>query len=160
MQNRSLSIIKALGAAGEAKNIINLRFTHKESPITLLEKITLKEPRRILEGIQALDFVKECVILQTCNRAEIYAAISNPEFKKAGSEIAEYWRQRTGIDKEEFYQPLKEAFNAQALIHLLRLTSGLESMIVGEDQILGQVQEAVDEAKQVWNSRTDSGDKF
>lgn len=147
MQSKCSSTLKALGA-GEAKNIVNLRFTHKESPVTLLERVALKEPQKILEGIQSLDFVQECVILQTCNRAEIYAAISDPDFKNGGSEIAEYWRQRTGIDKEEFYQSLKEAFNAQALIHLLRVSSGLESMIVGEDQILGQVQEAVDEAKQ------------
>lgn len=147
MQSKSLSITEAVEAEGEIKNIVNLRFTHKEAPIAVLEKLTFKEPRKILKEIHALDFVKECVILQTCNRVEIYAAVSEQVSTKAESKIAEHWQQRTGFDREKFYHTLKESFNLQALSHLMRLTSGLESMIVGEDQILGQAQEAFEEAK-------------
>jgi glutamyl-tRNA reductase len=132
---------------GEVKNIVNLRFTHKEVPITFLERVTFKEPNKILKEIHALDLVRECVILQTCNRVEIYAAVSEKNFKKAVLEIAEYWRQRIGVDQEKFYHALKESCNSEALSHFMKLTSGLESMIVGENQILGQVQGAFEEAK-------------
>lgn len=147
MQSKSLSNTEAMEERGEVKNIVNLRFTHKEVPITVLERVTFKEPSKILKEIHALDCVKECVILQTCNRVEIYAAVSGKDSKKAGSEIAEYWRQRIGVDQEKFYHALKESCNSEALSHLMKLTSGLESMIVGEDQILGQVQGAFEEAK-------------
>lgn len=147
MQSKFLSSIEAMETEGEIENIVNLRFTHKEAPVTLLEGVTFKEPCKILKEIHALDFVKECVILQTCNRVEIYATFSEQDLAKAKSEIAEYWWQKTGFGKEKFYPALKESFNSQALIHLMRLTSGLESMIVGEDQILGQVQKALEEAK-------------
>jgi len=142
-----LSIAEAVEPAGEIKNIINLRFTHKEVPITVLERLTFKEPRMILKEIYTLEFVKECLILQTCNRVEIYVAVSEKDFKKVGSEISEHWRQRIEFDQEKFYHGLRVSWNSEALSHLMRLTSGLESMIVGEDQILVQVQEAFEEAK-------------
>lgn len=148
MPSKSLNVTEAVEAGEEMEGIVNLRFTHKKAPITVLETLTFKEPRRMLKEMRALGYVKECVLLQTCNRVEIYAVVSGPDLVKAESEIAEYWRQRTGVDKEEFYYPLEKSSDSEALFHLLRLTSGLESMIVGEDQILGQVQEAFDEAKE------------
>lgn len=154
MQSKSLNTTEAAETGGEVRNIINLRITHKEAPIAVLERLTFKEPRRMLKEIRALESVKECVILQTCNRIEIYAAVSEQDVTKARSEIAEHWRQRAGVEKEKFYQTLKASFNSSALSHLMRLTSGLESMIVGEDQILGQVKEAFEEAKRCGTIQT------
>lgn len=147
MPNKSLSIDKAVKAE-ETGGTINLRFTYKNVPITMLERLTFKESHEILKEMHGLNHVEECVVLQTCNRVEIYAATSERYLIEATSEIAEFWRQRNKIDKEEFYQRLEKSFNSEAQIHLLRLTSGLESMIVGEDQILGQVQKAFEEAKE------------
>lgn len=130
----------------EMSAVVNLRFTYKKVPVTVLERLTFKEPRKILKEIHALGHVDECVILQTCNRVEIYAATSKRHLLECAKGIAEYWRQRSRLDEDGFYQKLEKSFNSGALTHLLRLTSGLESMIVGEDQILGQVQKAFEEA--------------
>lgn len=132
---------------GKVEDIVNLRFTHKEIPITDLKKVTFKENCKTLKEIHSLDLVKECVILQTCNRVEVYARVSAQDLTKAKLELAEHWRQKTDIKKERFYQVLRISLNSQALSHLMKLTSGLESMVVGEDQILGQVQKGFEEAK-------------
>ncbi|RLI47020.1 glutamyl-tRNA reductase [Candidatus Bathyarchaeota archaeon] len=147
MPNKSLKNTKNVRICGETSRILNLRFTHKKTPITTLEALTFNDLHRALEEMHALSYVQECVILQTCNRVEIFATVPEQNLVKAESEIAEHWRQRAGLDKERFYHTLEKSSNSEALIHLLRLTSGLESMIVGEDQILGQVREAVNKAK-------------
>jgi glutamyl-tRNA reductase len=132
----------------EISGIFNLRFTYKNVPVTVLERLTFKEPREVLGDLCALSHVDECFVLQTCNRIEIYAVAAENFMFEAAAEIAEYWRQRNNLETEKFYQNLERSFNSEALTHLLRLTSGLESMIVGEDQILGQVQKAFEEAKE------------
>jgi len=130
----------------EATAIVNLRFTYKNVPITLLDKLSFKEPHDVLKEVCGLDYVNECLILQTCNRVEVYLATSGRRLNEAATEVAEFWRQRNNLEKDEFYRYLEGSFNSEALTHLLRLTSGLESMIVGEDQILSQVQRAFEEA--------------
>ncbi len=147
MPNKLLKNTKNVEENGETNRIFDLRFTHKKTPITALEALTFNDLHRTLEKIHALNYVRECAILQTCNRVEIFAVVPEQKLMKATSEIAEHWRQRAGLDKETFYLTLEKSTDSKALIHLLRLTSGLESMIVGENQILGQVQEAINEAK-------------
>jgi len=131
----------------ETSGIVNLRFTYKNVPVTVLEKLTFNQPREALKEISTFNHVDECVILQTCNRVEIYMVTSERYLAELSSQVAEYWRMRNNLDKEVFYRKLEKSFSSEALIHLLRLTSGLESMIVGEDQILGQVQKGFEESK-------------
>lgn len=147
MPNKLLNTTKAVKEDEKIEEIVNLRFTYKKTPITILEALTFKDLNGALEEVHALNYVKECAILQTCNRVEIFAVAPRQDLVKAEVEIAEHWRQRTKLDKENFYHFLEKSSNSEALIHLLRLTSGLESMIIGEDQILGQVQEAFNQAK-------------
>jgi len=146
LPGRSLSVNELVKK--ETSVIINLRFTYKNVPVTLLERFTFKEPCEVSKEICAFSHVDECVVLQTCNRVEVFAVTTENYMFKSAAEIAEYWRQRNNLGIEEFYQNLERAFNSEVLIHLLRLTSGLESMIVGEDQILGQVQKSFEEAKE------------
>lgn len=147
----------------------NMRVTHHKVDIPTLEIISFPNLEKAMEGITSLESVKECVIVQTCNRVEIFAAVGDVD--KAHHEISGYlmssaisnvreriYKQYPGITSEEFLEKVKgiskkihnaveEDFHSKALLHLLRLTSGLESMIVGEDQILGQVKEAFSEAQ-------------
>jgi len=147
LPNKLLNATKAVREAGETEGIVDLRFTYKKTPITVLETLTFKNLHKALKEVHALRYVKECAILQTCNRVEIFAVAPRQDLAETELEIAEHWRQRTGLDKEKFYNFLEKSANPEALIHLLRLASGLESMIVGEDQILSQVQKAFNEAK-------------
>jgi glutamyl-tRNA reductase len=128
--------------------IVNLRVTHKKASIPVLEALVFKDLPKALKEICTLEGVNESVIIQTCNRVEIFAVVPTEHWLTAGAEMAEYWRRRAGFNFEHFYDILEKNFNSEALTHLLRLASGLESMIVGEDQILGQVQDAFNEAKE------------
>ncbi|WP_455276185.1 glutamyl-tRNA reductase [[Eubacterium] cellulosolvens] len=132
--------------------LINLRFTHKKFSMVYLEKVTFKDPMGVQEELLSLNCVEECIILQTCNRVEIYAVVKELEKKKNETKIEEYWKKRAKLNNDEFNKFIEKYFKIDALIHLMRLASGLESMMVGEDQILGQIQTALDRSKKYHTS--------
>ena len=87
--------------------------------------------------------VSECVIIQTCNRIELFAASDNPNFDK----IKSTWASLTGQEEDVFRDTLEVCENKDAYEHLLKLTSGLESLVVGEEQILGQIKQSISVAR-------------
>lgn len=147
----------------------NMRVTHHKVDVPTLEILSFSDTKKAVEGIKALKSVNECVVVQTCNRVEIFAAVTDVE--AAHHEISGYLmssaisnvkerlnKQNSDLTSDVFMEKMKnvsknihnaieEETHLHALNHLLRLTTGLESMIVGEDQILGQVKEAYDLAK-------------
>jgi glutamyl-tRNA reductase len=124
--------------------LLNVRITHKKAPIHTLEKFTFKDIdmayRMFLTSVEA---IRECIILQTCNRVEIFLAVDKIEVEK----IFEIWRNITKI-RDLSFKPAEIDQDKGAIEHLLRLTSGLESLVVGEDQILGQVKRAFEYSRQ------------
>lgn len=129
------------------ERIVNIRVTHKKASVSSLEVLAFKDPEIALNEINSFDHVLECFILQTCNRVEIYALVSSSDKGSWESEIVGYWRQKIGYVSDDFYRHVESSSGLKALFHLFRLSSGLESMVVGEDQILGQIEDAYDEAK-------------
>ena len=127
--------------------VVNLRITHNRASVPTLEALTFQNPKSTMEGVRALPSVRECVLLQTCNRVEIYAVVTNRKNVNSELEITEYWKKKLDFDSNRFHSALEVSFGSEALLHLLRLASGLESMIIGEDQILGQLQKTFEEAK-------------
>ena len=123
--------------------LLNVRITHKKAPIHVLEKFTFKDIAKAYRIFLTSGDIRECVILQTCNRVEIFLALDKIDVEK----IFEIWRKITEIRDLSF--ELAEIDQDKAAInHLLRLTSGLESLVVGEDQILGQVKRAFEYSRQ------------
>lgn len=123
--------------------LLNVRITHKKAPIHVLEKFTFKDIAKAYRIFLTSGDIRECVILQTCNRVEIFLALDKIDVEK----IFETWRNITQIRDLSF--ELAEIDQDKAAInHLLRLTSGLESIVVGEDQILGQVKRAFEYSRQ------------
>ena len=123
--------------------LLNVRITHKKAPIHVLEKFTFKDIAKAYRIFLTSDDIRECVILQTCNRVEIFLALDKIDTEK----IFETWRNITEIRDLSF--ELAEIDQDKAAInHLLRLTSGLESLVLGEDQILGQVKRAFEYSRQ------------
>jgi glutamyl-tRNA reductase len=147
LPNESSKVVKESHHAPEIEGILNLGFTYKKASIALLNTVTFKDRCRAQERILACCDLKECVILQTCNRVEIFAVTQPGEFCRAYESIAECWRREVKQNPTIFYSGLENCSGREALVHLFRLASGLESMIVGEDQILGQVQDAFNEAE-------------
>lgn len=121
--------------------IVNARVTYRNAPIHLLEKFTFKDVDNAHKSIVESGF-KECVILQTCNRVEIYASASDIDSDR----IAELWATAAELSPSDKTAIEIERGN-DALMHLMKLASGLDSLVVGEDQILGQVRRAFEYSK-------------
>ena len=129
-------------------NIINARVTFRNSPIHVLEKFTFKDLDSAYESFQKHSGLKELVILQTCNRVEIFGSTDKLDMQK----IKKTWASLTGLEEVAFKENFEIEENALVCEHLVRLTSGLDSMVVGEEQILGQVRDAMVTAKELRTS--------
>ena len=126
------------------QNIINARVTFRKSPIHVLEKFAFKDVHNAYSTFKKNPSISECVIIQTCNRIELFAASDNDNVDK----IKHAWASLTGQEESVFRDILEVCENKDAYEHLLKLTSGLESLIVGEEQILGQIKESFSVARQ------------
>jgi len=126
-------------------NIINARITHHKSGVSLIETVGFEDLKSSLTELYSMDNVDECVILQTCNRTELY--IVSKDNESTSKMTSEYLTKRCGPKSKEAARAIEVSLNQDALKHLLRVASGLESMVVGEDQILGQVWSAYSTAE-------------
>lgn len=129
-------------------NIINARVTFRNSPIHVLEKFTFKDLDSAYESFRKYSGLKELVILQTCNRVEIFGSTDKPSMQK----IKKTWASLAGLEEMAFKENFEVSEDTEVCEHLLRLTSGLDSMVVGEEQILGQVKDAIIQAKEMRTS--------
>lgn len=126
--------------------ILNLRVTYKRAKVPVLEAVTFKNPKRTLRDIRSLKGVDECVIIQTCHRVEVYIVSSSAE--DVETSIIQYWLKESHVEESELAAVSEKDYDLGALTHLLRLASGVKSMVVGEGQVLGQVRDAYLEAKE------------
>jgi len=127
------------------QNIINARVTFRKSPIHVLEKFAFKDMPDACLTFKKNSSVSECVIIQTCNRIELFATSNNHNV----DEIKNTWASLTGLEDNAFKDTLEICENKDAYEHLLKLTSGLESLVVGEEQILGQIKESISAAREI-----------
>ncbi|MFP6577748.1 MAG: glutamyl-tRNA reductase [Candidatus Nitrosopelagicus sp.] len=121
------------------QNIINARITFRKSPIHILERFAFKDLSDAYLSFKKHASISECVIIQTCNRIELFTASDNHDIHK----IKKTWASLTGLEENAFADTLEICDNHDAFEHLLKLTSGLESLVVGEEQILGQIKESI-----------------
>jgi glutamyl-tRNA reductase len=129
-----------------ANELLALGISHKTAPVALRERLAFSES-------QALDFaraladgpeVSEAVVISTCNRTEVYLVVGDPV--RAETEVLGMLAQRAGIRPTELAQHIYSPRNCDAARQLYRVTAGLESMILGEAEIQGQVKRAYESA--------------
>jgi glutamyl-tRNA reductase len=124
----------------QSLQVINARVTFRNAPIHLLEKFAFIDIdyayKKILENCN----IRECVIIQTCNRVEVFATGTGPYEKK----LLEVWGSIVGLPVDEIKNTAEISKDRDVVLHLLKLASGLDSLVIGEDQILGQVKRAFD----------------
>ena len=125
------------------QNIINARVTFRNSPIHILERFTMRDLESAYTQFKEHSGLDECVIIQTCNRIELFGKAKNYDINK----IKKTWASLTGLEEEAFKENVEFVENGEALHHLLKLTSGLDSMVVGEEQILGQIKNSITSAR-------------
>ncbi len=127
------------------QNIINARVTFRNSPIHILEQFTIKDMKNAYEKFKNDSGLDECVIIQTCNRIELFGKSKTYDSER----IKKTWATITGLQEESFDDNIEFVENHDALHHLLKLTSGLDSMVLGEEQILGQIKNSITSAREV-----------
>jgi glutamyl-tRNA reductase len=132
-------------SSAKTHSIINVRITHKTAHVPLLEAVSFKDKANAYAEMRSLDGVQESVLIQTCNRIELYL-VTEDGYKTAKSAV-DYLVNRASAHSAEACKAIEYAVNRDALSHLLRVTSGLESMVVGEDQVINQVWDAYLEAE-------------
>ncbi len=121
--------------------IIAIGLNHKTAPIEVREAIALsdKQKKRLMSDIIELPHCKGVVILNTCNRCEIYTCTEKPE--DAIRQIQDRLDSHSDM-QEELEEHIYFHEGENGILHLFRVASGLDSMVKGEPQILGQVKEA------------------
>ena len=121
------------------ENIINARVTFRKSPIHVLERFSFSDVDEAYSSFKKHAELKECVILQTCNRIEIFATGNEKDF----DQIKKTWASLAGLEENSFKDNCEISVNTDVYDHLLKLTSGLDSMVIGEEQILGQIKNSI-----------------
>ncbi len=132
-------------SSAKTDHVINVRITHKTARVPLMEAVAFKDKEKAFAEIRSLENVEECLILQTCNRIELY--IVTEEVEKTVNLAKDYLAKRAIANAEEASKAIETSLDNEAFNHLLRVTSGLESMVIGEDQVLNQVWDAYLEAE-------------
>jgi glutamyl-tRNA reductase len=122
--------------------LVVIGLNHKTAPIEIRERLAFpeEEMETALSQIKSLPSLKENMILSTCNRVEIYAAAREAE--KAISDLKEFLSVYHGVSSKEFEKNLYRLSGEEAVRHVFRVASSLDSMVVGEPQILGQIKSA------------------
>jgi glutamyl-tRNA reductase len=123
-------------------NLLVVGVSHHTASVDLLEQIAVPgdATASVLSALVAAPHVNEAVVLSTCNRVEVYAAVST--FHGGLTEIAAVLAGRVGLDVSLLVPYLYVHHDAEAARHALRVAAGLDSMVVGEAQILGQLRDA------------------
>ncbi|MEZ5336578.1 MAG: glutamyl-tRNA reductase [Methanolobus sp.] len=111
--------------------ITSMVITHSKATVEEIEEAWEGDIEKMLKDLHSLDLVCECAVLKTCNRVEIY--VVSPK----GSTVLFQFAKKMGLSSNiiDFFE------HEESIMHLLRLACGLESMIIGEDQILGQIKD-------------------
>jgi glutamyl-tRNA reductase len=123
-------------------SLVVVGLNHRTVPVELLERMTVGEAvlPKVLHDLSGRENVLEVVVLSTCNRTEIYARCTR--FHAAVGDVAEFLAAHSGAPLDELTEHLYTYYDDAAVTHLFSVATGLDSMIVGESEILGQVRHA------------------
>lgn len=121
-------------------SIYNLCISHKTAPATIRELFAFRMDEKVdfIKSAIQLEHISECVLITTCNRSEIYM---NGE-EEGLEELISYLRSKKDLDNEKILNYFLVYKDKKAIEHLFKVTSGIDSMLIGEDEILGQVKDA------------------
>jgi glutamyl-tRNA reductase len=121
--------------------------SHRSAPVSLLDRVALVDDsvERLQVDLLASQHVAESLVLSTCNRVEVYAEVTR--FHGGVVDVTETLAKVTGVPRDELTPHLYVRYEDRAVQHLFEVAAGLDSMVVGEQQILGQVRAALRSAQ-------------
>jgi glutamyl-tRNA reductase len=123
-------------------SVIVVGLNHRTAPVELLERVSVP-PAGLVKALHALrvrEHLAEIVLLSTCNRTEVYARTTL--FHPAVQDVRDFLAAHASVDADDLGQHLYTYHDDAAVAHLFGVAAGVDSMIVGEGEILGQVREA------------------
>jgi glutamyl-tRNA reductase len=131
-----------------------LGINYHTSPVTLLEKVMIPVPAmsEALRVLSSHSDIREVVVLSTCNRTEVYAVAER--FHGAHTDILEFLCETSGLSADEITPHLYSQFDDDAVVHLFEVAAGIDSAVLGETEIVGQVRDAWDFAMKQGTSRS------
>ena len=135
-------------------SIVVLGVNYHTSPVTLLEKVMIPVPA-MSEALRALSShsdIREVVVLSTCNRTEVYAVAER--FHGAHTDILQFLCETSGLSADEITPHLYSQYDDDAVVHLFEVAAGIDSAVLGETEIVGQVRDAWDFAMKQGTSRS------
>jgi len=123
--------------------LLVLGISHRSAPLRVLDALALTqdEADRLAADLTASEVVAEAIVLTTCNRVEVYAEVTR--FHPAVFAVTDLLAKATGADRGALVEHSYVHFDSAAIAHLFSVAAGLDSMVVGESQILGQVRAAL-----------------
>jgi glutamyl-tRNA reductase len=127
-------------------NFLVVGLNHKTAPIEVREKVAFDGPKleEAINELNSSSSIKESIVLSTCNRVEIYAGVQSPETGEEG--IKDFISRFHDVPRDLLDKSLYIHKGRAAIRHMYRVASSLDSMVVGEPQILGQLKDAYDAA--------------
>jgi glutamyl-tRNA reductase len=131
-----------------AIDLLVIGVSHRTAPVAVRERLAV-EPEAVqaaLVELATLPAVREAVMLNTCNRVELYVATGDAASAAKG--IGDVLARRAGVAADALVEHLYQRQDAAAVHHLFRVASSLDSLVIGEPQILGQTKQAYDLAVQ------------
>ncbi|HXU06196.1 MAG TPA: glutamyl-tRNA reductase [Polyangia bacterium] len=134
--------------AGATIDLLLIGVSHKTAPVAVRERLAV-EPDAIaaaLAELTALSAVREAAMISTCNRVELYVAADDAD--RAATDLGHVLARRAGVAVADLAEHLYQHRDSAAVRHLFRVASSLDSLVIGEPQILGQTKQAYDDAVQ------------
>ena len=124
-------------------SVLVVGLSHKSAPVATLERVAVSGDTltKLLRDVVQAEPVAEAFVVSTCNRVEVYADVDR--FHAGVTAICELLARHCGVPPHELTPYLYVHYEDRAVSHLLAVAAGLDSIVVGEDQILGQVRSAV-----------------
>ncbi|PRO64922.1 glutamyl-tRNA reductase [Alkalicoccus urumqiensis] len=134
-------------------HILVTSLNYKSTPVEIREKFTFQDDlEAALEQLRHSKSILECVLVSTCNRTELYVVADQLHTGRYYTKL--FLQEWFGIPKEEFSHYLQVREDEHAIEHLFRVSCGLDSMVLGETQILGQVRESFELARKAGTTGT------
>lgn len=135
-------------------SILVIGVNHHSGPLSVLERVALPvdELPKAVTGLAGRDNVREVVVLSTCNRTEIYAVAE--KFHGAYADIRDFLCDLGNISPDDLHPHLYSEHDDAAVRHLFEVAAGLDSAVVGETEILGQLRQAWEIAQREGGART------
>jgi glutamyl-tRNA reductase len=127
--------------------VLALGVSYRRAPVELLERLAIPEEEepKAYRRLEGLDGIRGSVVLSTCNRVEVYAEV--PLYHQGFQDLKRFLTEHTEVPVEELAEPLYAHYEDDAAEHLFSVAAGLDSMVLGEPQILAQVRAAVRRAE-------------